>query len=186
MKQIVFTFGIIAGFINIMTGILLTNLGGEEMMHSNTQWIGYLVMIIALSLIFVGVKQYRDQYLGGVIKFGKAFLIGLYISLVAGAIYVGTWEVYLAATDLNFMETYSTSVIESMKAEGASPSEISEMEEQMQYYTEMYENPISRMFITLTEILPVGLIISVISAALLRKSTFMPSEENINPEASAT
>ena len=90
MKKIVFTFGIIAGFINIMTDILLTNLGGEEMMHSNTQWIGYLVMVIALSLIFVGVKQYRDKHLGGVIKFGKAFLIGLYISLVAGAIYVGT------------------------------------------------------------------------------------------------
>ena len=84
------------------------------------------------------------------------------------------------------METYSTSVIESMKADGASAAEISEMEEQMKYYTEMYENPISRMLITLSEILPVGLIISLISAALLRKSTFMPDEENIDTEATAT
>ncbi len=185
MSKIVLTFGILAGLINAAVAMLLTSIAGEEMMHANSEWIGYLVMIIALSMIFVGVKQYRDNYLGGVIKFGKAFLVGLYIALIASAFYVGSWEIYLQTSDVNFMETYATSVIENMKAEGASEEAISEMEDQIQFYSDMYENPIFRVLLTLSEILPVGLIISLISAALLRKSTFMPSEENMNPDATA-
>lgn len=185
MRKIALTFGIIAGLINAAIAMLLTTIAGDEMIHANSEWIGYLVMIIALSMIFVGIKQYRDKHLGGIIKFGKAFLVGLYIALVASAFYVGSWEIYLQTSDTNFMATYSASVIENMKSEGATTVEIAEMEEQMQFYSEMYENPILRMLITLSEILPVGLIISLISAALLRNSSFMPSAENINPEASA-
>lgn len=185
MSKIILTFGILAGLINVVIATLLTNFAGDEMMHANSEWVGYLVMIIALSMIFVGVKQYRDNYLGGVIKFGKAFLVGLYIALVASAFYVGGWEIYLQTSDVNFMETYSTSVIENMEADGASDEAIAEMEEQIQFYSDMYENPFFRVLLTLSEILPVGLIISLISAALLRKSTFMPAEENMNPNASA-
>ncbi|MAL19135.1 MAG: DUF4199 domain-containing protein [Balneola sp.] len=185
MKKIVLTFGIFAGIINVGTGILLVNLAGEEMVHANSQWIGYLVMIIALSMIFVGIKQYRDEHLGGVIKFGKAFLTGLYIALIASAIYVGVWELYLQVSGVDFIANYQASMIENMQADGASQAEISAMKDQMEFYAEMYENPFLRILITLSEILPVGLIISLISAALLRKSTFFPSNENIDPEAQA-
>ena len=40
-------------------------------------------MIVALSVIFLGVKRYRDQELGGVIRFGTAFMLGLGIAAVA-------------------------------------------------------------------------------------------------------
>ena len=185
MKKIVLTFGMFAGLINVGTGILLVNLAGEEMVHANSQWIGYLVMIIALSMIFVGIKQYRDEHLGGVIKFGKAFLTGLYIALIASAIYVGVWELYLQVSGVDFIANYQASMIENMQADGASQAEISAMKDQMEFYAEMYENPFLRILITLSEILPVGLNISLISAALLRKSTFFPSNKNIDPEAQA-
>lgn len=186
MKKIVLTFGIIAGVINTIVATILTNVAGDELMHFNTEWVGYLVMIIALSMIFVGVKQFRDQHLGGVIKFGKAFLVGFYITLIASIIYVGGWEIYLQTSDVDFMATYSTSVIENMKAEGAPESEITAMEKQMDFYTEMYENLLYRILITLTEILPVGILITLISAALLRNSSFLPAEENTNPNAAAS
>jgi len=185
MKKIVLTFGILAGMINAAAGILLVSWGGDELVHANSMWIGYLVMIISLSMIFVGVKQYRDQHLGGVIKFGKAFLVGLYIALVAGVIYVVSWEAYLQVSEVNFMENYQESVISNMREEGASATEISEMEEEMDNFAEIYENPFYRVLITLSEILPVGLIITLISAALLRKSSFLPSEENVNTDAKA-
>jgi len=185
MKKIVLTFGILAGMINAAAGILLVSWGGDELVHANSMWIGYLVMIISLSMIFVGVKQYRDQHLGGVITFVKAFLTGLYIALVAAAIYVAGWEIYLQVSDLDFIETYRVSVIENMRDEGASAVEISEMEEEMDNFAEIYENPFYRVLITLSEILPVGLIITLISAALLRKSSFLPSEENVNTDAKA-
>lgn len=185
MKKIVLTFGIIAGMINAAAGTLLVSWGGDELVHANSMWIGYLVMIISLSMIFVGVKQYRDQHLGGVISFGKAFLAGLYIALVASTVYVGAWEIYMQTSGESFIDTYQTSIIQNMRNEGAADSEIAAMEEELEYYAEIYKNPFYRVLITLSEILPVGLIITLISATLLRKSGFMPSEENVNTDARA-
>lgn len=182
MKKIVFTYGIIAGVINTGIAGLLYMIKGDELMHANSIWIGYLVMIIALSMIFVGVRQFRDQHLGGVIKFGKAFLVGLYIALIASVIYVGAWEIYMQTSGEGFIDTYQASIIENMRDEGAADSEIAAMEEELKYYAEIYENPFLRVFVTLSEILPVGVIIALISAALLRKSDFMPSGENVNPD----
>jgi uncharacterized membrane protein YhaH (DUF805 family) len=185
MKKIVLTFGLLAGAINALVATLLTNFGGEDLMHANAEWVGYLVMIIALSMIFVGVKQFRDKQLGGVIKFGKAFLVGLYIALIASVIYVAVWEMYLAISGVDFIAIYQDSLIENMIASGATDSEISSMREELQYYADIYENPFLRTLLTLSEILPVGLIIALISAGLLKKSSFMPADENINPEAQA-
>lgn len=180
MKKIVFTFGIIAGIINAGTAALLVTLAGDELMHANSEWVGYLVMFISLSLIFVGVKQYRDQHLGGVISFGKAFLVGLYIALVAGVLYVGVWEIYMQTSGEDFIEVYQASAVENMRQSGATATEIADFQDQMEYYAEIYENPFYRVLITLSEILPVGLIITLVSAALLRKSDFMPANENID------
>lgn len=185
MKKIIITFGMLAGAINALMATLLTNFGGEELIHANAEWVGYLVMIIALSMIFVGVKQFRDKQLGGVIKFGKAFLVGLYIALIASVIYVGVWEIYLAVSGVDFIAVYQDSLIQNMIADGATQTEISAMKEELQYYADIYKNPALRTLVTLSEILPVGLIIALISAGLLRKSSFMPAEENVNPEAKA-
>lgn len=186
MKKIVFVYGFLAGVINLGVALLLTNFFGDEMAHANTEWLGYLVMIIALTMIFVGIKQFRDKHLGGVIKFGKAFLVGFYIALVASAIYVGSWEVYIQTSGEDWIENYQASLIEDMHEQGATEEEITAQKEELAYYADMYKNPLLRILITLSEILPVGLLISLISAALLRKSSFMPSDENIELDASAT
>ncbi len=183
MKKIVFVYGIIAGAINTGLTMLLFLVWGDDLLHLNAEWIGYLIMIIALTMIFMGVKQYRDKHLGGVIKFGKAFLVGLYIALVASAIYVGAWEVYLQTSGDDFITSYQTSVVENMREEGASEEQIAQMMEDLEYYAEMYENPFLRVLITLSEILPVGLLIALISAVLLRKPGFMPAEGNITSES---
>lgn len=182
MKKIVLTYGILAGAINAGMAYALTTVFGDELMHANAEWVGYTVMIIALAMIFVGVKQYRDHELGGVIKFGRAFLVGLYIALVASVIYVGVWEIYMNTAGGDFMEEYTTSYISQMEENGASAAEISEAETEMEYYKEMYRNPLLRMLITLSEILPVGLIIALISAAVLRNNKIVPPEQPADGE----
>lgn len=173
MKRVILIYGAISGAIIIGIIIISMMIWGME---GASEWMGYLVMVAALSLIFFGIKSYRDQELGGVIKFWTAVKIGLGISLVASVIYVSAWETYLQTSDVDFMEQYANSYIEQMRADGASGQEIGDAQKRMDEYKAMYENPVMRLGITFLEIFPVALVITLVSAALLRKSSFLPAE----------
>ncbi len=173
MGKIALTYGAISGSIVIgvmIIGFLLSTDGS----HSSMAF-GYLIMIVALSLIFLAIKRYRDQALGGVIKFGSAFLLGLSIAAVAGVFYVAGWEGYLAATGHRFIEDYAAGIIEAKKAAGlageALQAEIAKMDE----LKANYANPLFRLPMTFIEIFPVGLIIALISAAVLRNPKVLPA-----------
>lgn len=173
MKRIIFIYGFISGAIVIGIIIASMMIWGME---GQSEWLGYLIMVAGLSLIFFGIKTYRDRELGGVITFGTAFKLGLGISVVAGVVYVGAWEIYLQATDADFIGQYAGSYIEQLQVEGASDQEIADARELMNEYKAMYENPLMRLGITFLEIFPVALLITLISAALLRNSSFLPAE----------
>ena len=176
MKKIVLTYGLIAGFVIIGSlTITLILTGGTSDSMQFMEYLGYLFMIAALSLIFVGTKRFRDQELGGVIKFGTAFKLGLGITLVASVVYVISWEINLAVTDNSFIEDYTQSIIDSREADGASPAEMEVVIAEMESMKASYSNPIYRLPMTFAEIFPVGLLITLLSAALLRKSEFMPA-----------
>jgi hypothetical protein len=177
MINIIFLYGTFAGL--IVSGIMLAVIaaaGGSPEMGDNSLLFGYLSMIVALSMIFFGVKRYRDRDLGGVIKFLPAFLMGLAITVVAGVLYVLGWEVYMAATDGSYMKAYMDHYIAGEKAKGLSGAvldkTIAEMNAMMTAYN---TNMAYRMGITFMEIFPVGVIIALISAALLRMPKFLPA-----------
>lgn len=175
MLRIAIIYGIISGGIVIgITVIGLSLLGGDGLAAFPT-WLGYLVMLLALTLIFVGVKRYRDQEQGGVITFGKATLVGLAIATVAGLVYVLVWEAYLAATDYAFMDQYASAAIERRQAEGASDAELEALAGEMDAMRTAYANPLFRLPITFLEIFPVGVLIALLSALLLRRSSFLPA-----------
>ena len=177
MTNIIFLFGTLAGLIIIgVTLAMIAASGGQMEMSEHSHLVGYSIMIVALTMIFFGVKRYRDRDLGGVIKFVPALLMGLAIAVVAGAIYVAGWEVYMAATDGAFMQAYMDKYIEGEKAKGLSGPAldklVTEMNEMMTAYN---TNMAFRMGITFMEIFPVGVIMALISAALLRMPTFLPA-----------
>lgn len=165
MKKIVLIFGIIAGLIT--GGMYFLNIPepGEPMTFEGGEVTGYIVMIIALSSIFFAIKQYKDKYLDGSIKFGKAFLVGLYITLIASVIYVLSWEIYYNnyASDFGdqYVEYVKKQMIESGKSEAEISAEITPLKENMVSYK---NNRGVRFAFTFIEIFPVGLIISLICA----------------------
>jgi hypothetical protein len=174
MIRYALTYGAIAGSIvvaSILVGFLL---GADHGDHS--LWLGYLIMIVALTLIFIGVKQYRDRDRGGVIKFAPAFLLGLMIAVVAGVFYVGGWEAYLAATDYSFMPSYVEHAIEAKKAAGMTGEALAAEIAKLQKMATDYENPLYRMPTTFVEIFPVGLIVALVSAAILRNPGAFPAK----------
>lgn len=175
MLKIALIFGGIAGSVVIgvmIVGMLTADGHGEG---TGGQTFGYLVMIVALTMIFIGVKRYRDRDLGGVIKFGPAFLLGLMIAGVAGVMYVAGWEAFLASTDYAFIEDYTAGLIAKKEAAGATADELEKLRAQMAALVEQYGNPFFRLPMTFLEIFPVGLIIALISAALLRNPKLLPA-----------
>ncbi len=166
-------YGGLAGAIAI--GVIGSTIALDLPSHATSEWIGYLVMLVALSLIFVGVKRYRDVECGGVIRFGRAFGLGLGIAAVAGLVYALGWEIYLAVSGWDFMSGYADSVIAGMRAEGAPAAAISAKEAEMRKLAEMYGNPLFRVPMTFVEIFPVGLLVALVSAALLRNPKLLPA-----------
>ncbi|HET9640942.1 MAG TPA: DUF4199 domain-containing protein [Allosphingosinicella sp.] len=167
-------YGGIAGAIaiSLISAMIGLDLTGHD---STAMWVTYLIMLIALSLIFVGVKRYRDVECGGVIRFGRAFLVGLGIAAVAGLIYAIGWEIFQAVSGYDFMAEYSASILERMRAEGASPAAIEAQAAELRGFAESYRNPLFRLPMVFVEIFPVGLLVALVSAALLRNPKVMPA-----------
>ena len=174
MQRIILTYGVIAGTIELALLALSMGLIGEH--GSMGMVLGYLSMLIAMSLVFVGVKKYRDERLGGVIRFWKALGVGLGIAGMACLFYVIGWEAYMWSTDYTFMEKFTASELAKLQAAKASAAEIARFKADMQGFAELYANPLSRMLVTLSEISPVAVLVPLISASLLRKPGFMPAK----------
>ena len=158
----------------IIAGIVFANGPGQGHGFAS-QIFGYLVMIVALSMIFLAIRDYRNTKLGGVIKFLPAFGLGLLVAAIAGVAYVIGWEMYLAATNYVFMDNYVAQMIEAKRAAGVSGAEVGAYVAQLQQMQVSYRNPLFRVPMTFVEIFPVGLIIALISAAILRNPKVLPA-----------
>ena len=172
MKSTIWLYGGISGAVIIGSMIVTMNLAGPL---ADAEWLGYLTMIVALSVIFLAVKRYRYQELGGVIRFGTAFMLGLGIAAVASLVYVILWEVYLSATDYAFIKDYTQSILAAREAEGLSGTALQVVIDSMNELEAQYANPLFRLPMTFLEIFPVGLVVALGAAAVLRNSKVLPA-----------
>ena len=166
-------YGGIAGAIAIT--IISATLAMDLPSHSTSIFVGYLIMLAALSLIFVGMKRYRDVECGGVIGFGRAFGLGVGMAVVAAVVYALGWELFIAVSGFDFMSGYTNDMIAGMRAEGAGQAAIDAKVAEMADMRAMYDNPMMRIPMIFAEIAPVGLIVALISAAVLRNPKVMPA-----------
>jgi hypothetical protein len=170
MKRIVLTFGLIAGAILSATMLLITIPFHEQIGFDRGMVVGYTSMLVAFLLVFFGVRAYRDQVAGGSVRFGRAFVVGSLIALVASACYVVTWEIYYYTFAPDFIESYQAYALDKARAEGASDAEIARQRAEMEDFGRRYqENPAFNAAVTLMEPLPVGLIVTLVSAGVLSR-----------------
>ena len=169
MKKIVLIFGLIAGLISVSWAVFAINICYNKQTFEGNVWLGYGSMIVAFSFIFVGIKNYRDKYNGGVITFGKAFKIGFLIALIASTIYVLVWMIDFYVFIPDFMDKYVAHALAQAKAKGATAAQLTEQKASMATYTSMYKSPVGVMLLTYMEILPVGLVIALIAALILKR-----------------
>jgi len=175
MRKTALLFGAIAAAINILGWLTMQTLAGpsaegELPDFDTSEIIGYTAMLLAFSAIFIGVKRYRDRELNGFITFGKAFTLGLYITLVASVIYVLGWMVYYPNFMPDFADQYSEFQLEKLRESGATEAELDVQRTEMNAFIEMYKNPAIMAMITFVEIFPIGLIISLVVGLILKRT----------------
>ncbi|GAB3714518.1 DUF4199 domain-containing protein [Spirosoma flavus] len=175
MKKLVLIYGLIAGtIVGSMFGLTMPLLRNGTLTSDNSMWVGYTTMVIALSLIFFGIKSYRDNHLGGAITFGSAFKVGIFITLIASVVYCLSWEICYNTVFPDFMDWYAQHAEADMRKDGTAEKEIARSMTELRKMAESYKNPLIRFAYTFMEIFPVGLIITLLSATLLRRKEFLP------------
>lgn len=168
MKQIVLKYGLICG--GIMAGMfVLTWPFKDRIGFDNGLILGYTTIVLAMLMVFFGVRAYRDSQADRQVSFGRALAVGLLISLVASSIYVATWEVMYYTVAGDFAEKYSAYAIEKARSSGASVEEIAAKTAEIQRNMELYKNPLYNIAFTFLEPFPVALIASFVTALILRR-----------------
>lgn len=169
MKRIVLTFGLIAGAI-LSAMMAITMPFHDKIGPNNGMVIGYTTMVLAFLLVFFGIRSYRENVGAGQISFGRALGVGLLIMLIASACYVVTWEIIYFNFLPDFGEKYAAQAAESLRHSGKPPEQIQQEIEQMNKMMTLYKNNIFfNLAITFSEPLPVGLVMTLISALILRR-----------------
>ena len=168
MKKNIIVYGLIAG---IVVSILMLISANNITDYDTSLVVGYATMLIAFSLVFVGIRNYRDKYNEGVVSFGKAFKIGIMIVVIASTIYVIVWLIAYFYFEPDYLEKLSAKMLDKLKASGASQIEIDKQTKEMADFAIKYKNPFFNAMMSYVEILPVGLIVTLISSLILKRKT---------------
>ena len=180
MTALILRYGTIAGLIVAIPMVWrMLTLDPSEKDPLGGMLITYLVMLVALTAVFLGVKSYRDKVLGGAIRFLPAFGVGLAISVVACLFYTVAWEISLAYSDFDISKHLTDYFVEAARAKGASADELAKAMAEAKAFNEKYANPFFRMPLTFVEMFPVGLVVSLVTAAILRNSRVLPARASV-------
>lgn len=167
MKRVVLTYGLLSGIVCAL--VMIATLPLENRLgFDRAEWLGYTVLVLDFLLVFFGIRAARRQA-GGHITFPKAFAVGFAISLFTCLFYVATWEVMYFVFMPDFMDRYAAYVLEKARASGASPAALAAKTAEMARFKAKYNDPLYNAAVTFLEPFPVGLAMTLLSAALLRK-----------------
>ena len=172
MKKNILTYGLISGtLVSIMMLFSMNYFSHCEgsVDYTTSMLVGYATMLLAFSLVFVGIRNYRDKYNSGVISFGGAFKIGILIVLIASTMYVVSWLINYFFFMPDFMDKYAETMIDNLKNSGASQAEIEAETIKMASFSERYKNPLFNAGITYMEILPIGVLVTLVSSFILKR-----------------
>ena len=168
MKKTILTYGLISGAFTALTMAVTLPLE-DKIGFNHSLFLGYTLIVLSFMLVFFGIRSYRDDTANGQITFLKGFTIGISITLIMCVFYVVTWEIIYFNFMHDYLDKYAAHVVEKARAAGASAAAIKAQVEEMRQFKVKYENPLYNAAMTFIEPFPVGLLMTLISAAILRK-----------------
>lgn len=175
MKNTILKYGLLSGGVSalLMTATIpfVDQIGFEY-----GTIIGYTEMVISFLFVYFGIRSYRDTVLDGRIGFFRAVGVGLLITLISCVCYVIAWEIIFYNVMPDFADRYIGYLVEQLQAKGAPQSEIDGILRQGDQWKTLYANPLTMAAITILEPLPVGVLITFVSAAVLRRGQYQAAE----------
>ena len=180
MRKTILTFGLISGAISSLM-MIATVAFGDRIGFDRGAVIGYTSIVLSFLMVFFGIRSYRDNVEDGQITFLKAFAVGISITVISCLCYVLTWEVIYYNFLPGFWDKYGAHLVEKLRASGASPAAVQAKLQQVTKYKELYKNPLVNAALTFIEPFPIGLIITLISALVLRRKPRPQPERSLLP-----
>lgn len=171
MKKNVFVYGLISGICVAAFMSFSIAYCYSKNSFDGSMLLGYTAMLLSFSLIFVGVKSFRDEHNGGIISFKNAFLMSMYMALIASTLYVVGWMIAYYNFFPDFIDKLTAHQLSSAKVNQMTPAEVAGVREQMETFKDWYATPIGVAGATFLEILPVGIIVSLFTALILKRNT---------------
>ena len=170
MKKTVIAYGLISGgILATMTAIMVPLCMNGTFDFKYSEIVGYSAMILAYVAVFLGIRNYREKNGGGAISFWKAVKVGILITLITCAVYVIGWEIVFWNFVPDFGDKFAAYSLEKMREDGASAVTLAKAQQDMVRFKELYKNPLINVAVTFMEVFPVGLVVTLVSAAILRK-----------------
>lgn len=168
MKKTVLTFGILSGALSALM-MAATVPFMHKIGYENGYYVGYTSFVLAFLFVYFGVRSYRDNVGHGQLSFGRGFAVGILITLISCVGYVLAWEVVYFKFMPDFWTNYSVYAVDHLRATGGSQAAIDAMTKQLADFKVTYDNPLYNAAFTFIEPFPVGLLVTLISAGVLRK-----------------
>lgn len=168
MKRSVLKFGVLGGVISA-AWMAATTVFSDRIGFDKGAYFGYTGMLLAFLMVYFGVRNYRERACGGQISFWRALGVGALMMGIICLFYVAAWEVIYYNFMPDFLDKYEAYTQARARAAGASAAALAKQAAAMAQYREMYRNPLTNAAITLLEPLPVGLVVTLVSAIVLRR-----------------
>jgi hypothetical protein len=168
MKKTVLTFGLLSGALSALmmasTVPFMHKIGFDKGLI-----VGYTAMLISFLVVYFGIRSYRDNVAGGQLSFGRGFSVGLLITLISCVCYVVAWEIVYFNFIPDFADQWGAYAVEQLRAAGATQAALDAKAAEMLEFKKMYDNLLINAAFTFVEPLPVGFLVTLVSAVTLRK-----------------
>lgn len=184
MKRTVLVWGLISGAVAVCIQWIVYSLCYRGYMSIDDSYVGYAGMLITFSMVFFGIKSYRDNYGGGMITFWKGVKIGLLITLIASVIHAVGWLIY-DTVNPDFKDFFIQKYTEIKTAQLPDPADqaaAAAISEEVEMLKMIYSNRLLNFVLMAVFLLPVGFVVTLVSAALLRKKDVLPALQNKDGE----